>query len=105
VLLSFIYRAVKFKFKQVPYKGLAYIAKRCYTIGRRTPVSTLVNRDELVKEGTTLGHGKYSSTNLRRSVRRRKSISLVSLSSSKVQRLLTLLRISKLQISFLLERG
>ncbi|KAJ7714677.1 hypothetical protein B0H14DRAFT_2644376 [Mycena olivaceomarginata] len=51
--------AVKFKFKRVTYKGLAYVAKRCYTVGRRTPVSILVNRDELVKEGTTLGCGKY----------------------------------------------
>jgi hypothetical protein len=42
-----------------PYKGLAYVAKHCYTVGHGTHVSILVNRDELVKEGTTLGRGKY----------------------------------------------
>ncbi|KAJ7755409.1 hypothetical protein B0H14DRAFT_2635286 [Mycena olivaceomarginata] len=68
---------------KVVFKGLAYVAKRCYTVGRGTLVSILVNRDEIVKEGITLVVVNISSTNSRRSVRRRKAIS---------PRLLTLLK-------------
>ncbi|KAJ7802982.1 hypothetical protein B0H14DRAFT_2613768 [Mycena olivaceomarginata] len=39
---------------KVVFKGLAYVVKLCYTVGRGTLVSILVNRDELVKEGITL---------------------------------------------------
>lgn len=38
--------------------GLPYVAKRCYTIGRGR-VSITENRDELVKEGITLGRSKF----------------------------------------------
>ncbi|KAJ7862260.1 kinase-like domain-containing protein [Mycena olivaceomarginata] len=39
--------------------GVAYVAKRCYTIGNRSAVSIVDNRDQLIKEGTTLGCTKF----------------------------------------------
>ncbi|KAJ7842012.1 kinase-like domain-containing protein [Mycena olivaceomarginata] len=39
--------------------GVAYVAKRCYTIGNGSAVSIVDNRDQLIKEGTTLGRTKF----------------------------------------------
>ncbi|KAJ7438400.1 kinase-like domain-containing protein [Mycena galericulata] len=39
--------------------GVAYVAKRCYSIGNGSPVSIVDNRDQLIKEGTTLGRTKF----------------------------------------------
>ncbi|KAK7016120.1 kinase-like protein [Favolaschia claudopus] len=39
--------------------GVAYVAKRCYTLGDGSPVSILANRDQLVKEGVTLGRAEF----------------------------------------------
>ncbi|KAF7333428.1 Kinase-like protein [Mycena venus] len=39
--------------------GVAYVAKRCYNIGSGSPVSIVDNRDQLIKEGTTLGRAKF----------------------------------------------
>ncbi|KAJ7814174.1 hypothetical protein B0H13DRAFT_1664891, partial [Mycena leptocephala] len=36
-----------------------YVAKRCYTIGSGSPVSIIDTRDQLIKEGTTLGRAKF----------------------------------------------
>ncbi|KAJ6470993.1 kinase-like domain-containing protein, partial [Mycena sanguinolenta] len=36
-----------------------YVAKHCYSIGQDVPISIAVNRQELVKEGTTLGRGEF----------------------------------------------
>ncbi|KAJ7483900.1 kinase-like domain-containing protein [Mycena galericulata] len=44
---------------------MAYVAKRCYTVGNGQLVSVISNRDELVKEGTTLGHAKFFLNNFK----------------------------------------
>ncbi|KAJ6484890.1 kinase-like domain-containing protein, partial [Mycena sanguinolenta] len=36
-----------------------YVAKRCYSIGQDVLLSIAINRDELVKEGRTLGGGEF----------------------------------------------
>ncbi|KAJ7796448.1 kinase-like domain-containing protein, partial [Mycena olivaceomarginata] len=36
-----------------------YVAKRCYTIGNGSAVSIVDNRDQLIKEGTTLGRTNF----------------------------------------------
>ncbi|KAJ6502090.1 kinase-like domain-containing protein, partial [Mycena sanguinolenta] len=36
-----------------------YVAKRCYSIGQDVLLSIAINRDELVKEGRTLGRGEF----------------------------------------------
>ncbi|KAF8125660.1 hypothetical protein K438DRAFT_1783207 [Mycena galopus ATCC 62051] len=54
----------KFVFKVV-YNELLYVAKRCYTLGNGTPVSIIANRNELIKEATTLGRAKFFLTNFK----------------------------------------
>ncbi|KAJ7167782.1 kinase-like domain-containing protein [Mycena filopes] len=44
---------------------MSYVAKRCYTIGHGQPVSVISNRDELVKEGTTLGRARFFLDNFK----------------------------------------
>jgi hypothetical protein len=44
---------------------MAYVAKRCYTLGHGQLVSVISNCDELVKEGTTLGHAKFFLNNFK----------------------------------------
>ncbi|KAK7001181.1 hypothetical protein R3P38DRAFT_2559316, partial [Favolaschia claudopus] len=44
---------------QLSLNGVAYVAKRCYTLGDGSPVSILANRDQLVKEGVTLGRAEF----------------------------------------------
>ncbi|KAJ7692019.1 kinase-like domain-containing protein [Mycena olivaceomarginata] len=39
--------------------GVAYVAKRCYTIGNGSAASIVDNRDQLIKEGTTLGRTNF----------------------------------------------
>ncbi|KAK7029089.1 kinase-like protein [Favolaschia claudopus] len=39
--------------------GVAYVAKRCYTLGDGSPVCIVANRDQLVKEGVTLGRAEF----------------------------------------------
>ncbi|KAJ7786914.1 hypothetical protein B0H14DRAFT_2629979 [Mycena olivaceomarginata] len=51
----------KFVFKVI-YNELPYVAKRCYT---GTPVSIIVNRNELIKEATTLGRAKIFLANFK----------------------------------------
>ncbi|KAJ6463929.1 kinase-like domain-containing protein [Mycena sanguinolenta] len=41
------------------YDGVSYVAKRCYSIGQDVLLSIAINRDELVKEGRTLGRGEF----------------------------------------------
>lgn len=52
-------------FKQVIYNKLPYVAKRCYTLGSGTPVSIIANRNELIKEATTLGRAKFFLSNFK----------------------------------------
>jgi hypothetical protein len=56
---------VIFTFKQVIYNELPYVAKRCYTLGNGTPVSIIANRNELIKEATTLGRAKFFLANFK----------------------------------------
>jgi hypothetical protein len=42
-----------------------YVAKRCYTLGGGRLVSITANREELVKEGTTLGRAKFFLDNFK----------------------------------------
>ncbi|KAJ6568155.1 hypothetical protein B0H10DRAFT_1965064 [Mycena sp. CBHHK59/15] len=44
---------------------MAYVAKRCYTVGNGQLVSVISNHDELVKEGTTLGRAKFFLNNFK----------------------------------------
>ncbi|KAJ7321581.1 hypothetical protein DFH08DRAFT_818438 [Mycena albidolilacea] len=44
---------------------MAYVAKRCYTLGHGQLVSVISNRDELVKEGKTLGRAKFFLNNFK----------------------------------------
>ncbi|KAJ7842097.1 hypothetical protein B0H14DRAFT_2359794 [Mycena olivaceomarginata] len=44
---------------------MAYVAKRCYTLGHGQLVSVISNRDEPVKEGTTLGRAKFFLNNFK----------------------------------------
>ncbi|KAJ7496157.1 kinase-like domain-containing protein [Mycena galericulata] len=50
---------------KVKYNNMAYVAKRCYTVGNGQLVSVISNRDELVKEGTTLGRAKFFLNNFK----------------------------------------
>ncbi|KAJ7508148.1 kinase-like domain-containing protein [Mycena galericulata] len=50
---------------KVKYNNLAYVAKRCYTLGGGQLVSITANREELVKEGTTLGRAKFFLDNFK----------------------------------------
>ncbi|KAJ7845866.1 hypothetical protein B0H14DRAFT_2584507 [Mycena olivaceomarginata] len=54
----------KFVFKVI-YNELPYVAKRCYTLGNGTPVSIIANRNELIKEATTLGRAKFFLANFK----------------------------------------
>ncbi|KAJ7347938.1 hypothetical protein DFH08DRAFT_808716 [Mycena albidolilacea] len=54
----------KFVFKVI-YNELPYVAKRCYTLGNGIPVSIIANRNELIKEATTLGHAKSFLANFK----------------------------------------
>ncbi|KAJ6484247.1 hypothetical protein C8R45DRAFT_1215019 [Mycena sanguinolenta] len=44
---------------KLTFNCVAYVAKRCYTIGDGSLISIIANRDQLVKEGVTLGRAKY----------------------------------------------
>ncbi|KAJ7433627.1 kinase-like domain-containing protein [Mycena galericulata] len=48
---------------KVQYNNMAYVAKRCYTIGHGQTLSLISNRDELIKEATTLGRAKFFLNN------------------------------------------
>ncbi|KAJ7506499.1 hypothetical protein B0H11DRAFT_1903865 [Mycena galericulata] len=50
---------------RLKYNNMAYVAKRCYTVGNGQLVSVISNRDELVKEGTTLGRAKFFLNNFK----------------------------------------
>ncbi|KAJ7867119.1 kinase-like domain-containing protein [Mycena leptocephala] len=50
---------------QVKYNNLAYVAKRCYTLGCGRVLSITTNHEELVKEGTTLGRAKFFLNNFK----------------------------------------
>ncbi|KAK6975008.1 hypothetical protein R3P38DRAFT_2582969, partial [Favolaschia claudopus] len=45
--------------------GVAYVAKRCYSLGGESKVSILVNRDQLTKEGITLGRTNFFLKNFK----------------------------------------
>ncbi|KAJ6449992.1 kinase-like domain-containing protein [Mycena sanguinolenta] len=44
---------------KLTFNGVAYVAKRCYAIGSGSPITIIANRDQLVKEGVTLGRASY----------------------------------------------
>ncbi|KAK7059524.1 hypothetical protein R3P38DRAFT_2758943 [Favolaschia claudopus] len=58
---------LKFVFKVLILDGTPYVAKRCFALGDGSPVSILGNREQLVKEATTLGRTlKISRGNVKR---------------------------------------
>jgi hypothetical protein len=59
MLLILIEQVLILNLIQLTFNGVAYVAKRCYTIGSGSPISIIANRDQLVKEGITLGRAKY----------------------------------------------
>jgi hypothetical protein len=59
MLLKLIKSLLTLNLIELNINGVAYVAKRCYTIGSGSPVSIIDNRDQLIKEGTTLGRAKF----------------------------------------------
>ncbi|KAK6984688.1 kinase-like protein, partial [Favolaschia claudopus] len=45
--------------------GVAYVAKRCYSLGGESKVSILANRDQFTKEGITLGRTNFFLKNFK----------------------------------------